>query len=47
MASIEMASVRLIESIASSRASGCTGANPKPQLPVTTEVTPCHPESVQ
>ena len=26
---------------------GCTGAKPKPQLPITTDVTPCQPESEQ
>jgi len=32
-------------SIARSHCSGRTGAKPKPQLPIATEVTPCHPES--
>jgi hypothetical protein len=27
--------------------SGRAGANPKPQLPMATDVTPCHPDSVQ
>ena len=34
-------------SMARSRMSGWTGANPKPQLPITMEVTPCQPDSVQ
>ena len=33
--------------MASSRSAGVTGANPKPQLPMATDVTPCQPESVQ
>ncbi len=37
----------LLESIARSRALGLTGAKPKPQLPSTTDVTPCQPEIVQ
>ena len=47
MASYGIASVRVIVSIERSRKSGLTGAKPKPQLPSTTEVTPCHPEIVQ
>ena len=39
--------MRVIVSIARSRSSGCTGAKPKPQLPITTEVMPCQPDSVQ
>ena len=42
-----IASVRDMVSIARSRPSGGTGAKPKPQLPSTTEVTPCQPEIVQ
>ena len=32
--------------IAISRASGRHGAMPTPQLPITTEVTPCHEDGV-
>lgn len=32
--------------IAISRVSGLQGAMPTPQLPITTEVTPCHEEGV-
>ena len=32
--------------IAISRVSGLHGAMPTPQLPITTEVTPCHDEGV-
>jgi hypothetical protein len=42
-----IASVRVMVSIERSRKSGLTGAKPKPQLPSTTEVTPCQPEMVQ
>ena len=41
------ASLRSRVSIDLSRCSGCTGAKPKPQLPMTTEVTPCQPDIVQ
>ena len=41
-----MASVRVIVSIERSRNSGLHGAKPKPQLPSTTDVTPCQPEIV-
>jgi len=41
-----IASVRVIVSIERSRKWGRTGAKPKPQLPSTTEVTPCQPEIV-
>ena len=41
-----MASVRAIVSIDRSRKSGLQGAKPNPQLPSTTEVTPCQPEIV-
>ena len=41
------ASLRSMVSIARSRCSGFTGAKPKPQLPITTEVTPCQPDRVQ
>ena len=34
-------------SMACSRSAGRTGAKPKPQLPITTDVTPCQPDSVQ
>ena len=47
MASKGMASVRVMVNMARSRSSGATGANPKPQLPITIEVTPCQPDSVQ
>jgi hypothetical protein len=42
-----IASLRVIVSIERSRPAGLTGANPKPQLPIATEVTPCQPETVQ
>ena len=42
-----MASTRTMLSMARSRSSGATGAKPKPQLPITAEVTPCQPERVQ
>ena len=42
-----IASTRDMLSMARSRFSGATGAKPKPQLPSTSEVTPCQPESVQ
>ena len=42
-----MASVRTIVSIERSRKSGLQGAKPNPQLPSTTDVTPCQPEIVQ
>ena len=42
-----MASFRASESIARSRSSGFTGANPNPQFPMTTDVTPCQPEIEQ
>ena len=32
--------------MARSRSSGRHGANPKPQLPITTLVTPCQPDMV-
>ncbi len=38
-------SVRSMRRIARSRSAGLTGAKPKPQLPIATVVTPCHPES--
>jgi hypothetical protein len=41
-----MASVRVMVSMLRSRKSGFTGANPNPQLPSTTDVTPCQPEMV-
>ena len=42
-----IASTRVIDRIAYSRRSGWTGANPNPQLPIATEVTPCQPDNVQ
>ena len=39
--------MRVIVSIARSRMSALTGEKPKPQLPITTEVTPCQLEIVQ
>ena len=42
-----IASTRVMVSIARSRSAGRTGAKPKPQLPITTEVMPCQPDSVQ
>jgi hypothetical protein len=42
-----IASTRVIDSMARSRSSGCTGAKPKPQLPIATEVMPCQLEIVQ
>ena len=44
MASNGIASVRTIVNIERSRKSGFTGAKPNPQLPNTTEVTPCQEE---
>ncbi len=44
---IGTASLRLTVNIARSRASGLTGAKEKPQLPITTDVTPCQPEIEQ
>src|SRR5271163_1238501 len=38
-----IASTRVIDFIARSRRSGAHGANPNPQLPITTDVTPCQP----
>ncbi len=40
------ASLRDTVSIARSWSSGRHGANPKPQLPITTLVTPCQPDIV-
>ena len=40
-------SVRVIVNIERSRNSGFTGAKPKPQLPITSEVTPCQLDMVQ
>ena len=40
------ASLRSSVSMARSRSSGLTGAKPKPQLPITTDVTPCQPDIV-
>src|ERR1700746_2686934 len=42
-----MASVRVMVSIERSRKSGLQGAKPKPQLPSTSDRTPCHPEMGQ
>ena len=44
---IGIASTRVMVSMARSRSAGRTGAKPKPQLPITTEVMPCHDDSVQ
>ena len=41
-----IASTLTRSSIAISRASGLHGAIPTPQLPITTEVTPCHDDGV-
>ena len=40
------ASLRVSDSMARSRSSGLQGAKPKPQLPMTTVVTPCQPDMV-
>ena len=40
------ASLRESDSIVRSRSSGLHGAKPKPQLPMTTLVTPCQPDIV-
>ena len=40
------ASLRDIVSMARSWSSGLQGANPKPQFPMATDVTPCQPEIV-
>ena len=42
-----IASVRTIVSIERSASGFRTGAKPKPQLPITTDVTPCQPEIVR
>ncbi len=42
-----IASLRVMLSIARSRDSGLTGAKPNPQLPITTDVTPCQLEMLQ
>ena len=47
MEAMGMASVRTMVSIERSTNSGLQGAKPNPQLPSTTEVTPCHEEVVQ
>ena len=44
---IGIASTRVIDIIARSRSAGRTGAKPKPQLPITTEVMPCQDDSEQ
>ena len=46
MVSIGTASLRVSESMVRSRSSGLQGAKPKPQLPMTTLVTPCQPDMV-
>jgi hypothetical protein len=46
IASSPIASVRDMVSMARSRSAARTGAKPKPQLPSTTLVTPCQPETV-
>jgi hypothetical protein len=40
-------STRVIESMARSRSASRIGANPKPQLHATNDVTPCQPAMVQ
>ena len=47
MEAMGIASTRVIDIMARSRSAGRTGAKPKPQLPITTDVMPCHEESVQ
>ena len=47
MDAIGIASTRVMVSMARSRSAGRTGAKPKPQLPITTEVMPCQLDSVQ
>ena len=47
IASSGIASLRVIDSIERSRSSGRTGAKPNPQLPITTDVTPCQPDIEQ
>src|SRR5262249_61384308 len=47
IASYGIASARVMVSIERSRKSGLTGTKPKPQLPSTTEQTPCQPEKGQ
>ena len=42
-----IASTRVSVRIACSRSAARTGANPKPQFPIATEVTPCQPDSEQ
>ena len=41
-----MSSTPSIRPISQSWRSGCTGAKPTPQLPITTVVTPCQPDGV-
>jgi hypothetical protein len=41
-----MSSTPSINPISHSCRSGRTGAKPTPQLPITTVVTPCHPDGV-
>ena len=42
-----MSSTPSISSIRRSWSSGRTGANPTPQLPITSVVTPCHAEGAR
>ena len=42
-----IASTRVMDCMARSRAPSATGAKPNPQLPRTTDVTPCQPDIVQ
>lgn len=46
MVSIGTASLRDRLNMARSRSAGLQGAKPKPQLPITTLVTPCQPDIV-
>ena len=47
MQALGIASTRVSDDMRYSRISGRAGANPKPQLPMATDVTPCQPDSVQ
>ena len=47
MEAIGIASTRVIDIMARWRSAGRTGAKPKPQLPITTEVMPCQLDSEQ
>ena len=41
-----MSSTPSMSSMSQSWRSGCTGAKPTPQLPITAVVTPCHDDGV-